>query len=113
MFEAAVSVGLILGIGGFIFGHRPSRTERPPRILGMLGCSALFVFMAAWALLDHRLFSWFQGLFSDSKGMAVAVALELIVFAGTLVLVPVAGYTVGRTIACKRRRSAQSNTSRN
>jgi hypothetical protein len=82
-----------------MFGQRPSRNEHPPRMLGMLALCAAFAFMAGWALIDPHLFAWFQWLFSDPEGFAVAVTLELVFLAGTLVLVPVARYAVGRTIA--------------
>jgi hypothetical protein len=97
--EAALFVGLLLWTPGFILGLRPSRHDRPTRMLVVLTLWSLPVLMAGWAFFaDKKMFAWLQWAASDSEGLAVAVVLELVFLAGSVALLPAWGYAIGRTV---------------
>ena len=96
--EATLFVGLLLVAPGFIFGLRPTRHDRPTRMLAVLALWSLPVFLAGWVLINRDCLVWLQLAASDSEGLAVAVVLELVFVGGSVVLLPVWGYAIGRTV---------------
>ncbi len=111
LLEATLFVGLLLWAPGFIFGLRPTRHDRPTRMLAVLALWSLPVFLAGWVLIDRDWLVWLQRAASDSEGLAVAVVLELVFAGGSVVLLPVWGYAIGRTVNWCRWRGAQTRIS--
>ncbi len=113
MVEAALFVGLLLWAPAFILGMRPSRHDRPTRMLVVLTLCSLPVLMAGWAFFaDKNLFAWLQWAASDAEGLAVAMVLELVFLAGSVALLPAWGYAIGRTVNWHRWRAAQAGRGR-
>jgi hypothetical protein len=108
VFEAILFVGLLLWTSAFILGLRPSRHDRPTRMLVVLALWSIPVFMAGWGLASEKTLAWFRWALSDSEGLAVAVMLELTLLAGIVLLLPAWGYAIGRTVNWCRWRTAQA-----
>jgi hypothetical protein len=106
--EAALFVGLLLWTPAFILGLRPSRHDRPTRMLVVLTLWSIPVLMAGWALADEKMLARFRWALSDSEGLAVAVMLGLALLGGTVLLLPAWGYAIGRTVNWCRWRTAQA-----
>ncbi len=109
MVEAALFVGLLLWAPAFIFGLRPSRHDRPSRMLVVLTLWSLPVLMAGWAFITGKNpLAWIPWAEPDSEGLIVAVVLELVLMGGSIALLPAWGYAIGRTVNSHRWHSPQA-----
>jgi hypothetical protein len=103
-------VVILLGACGVVAGLRPSRHDRPTRLLMTLAFYSALVGLALFILFRDDWMAWLRERF-DPEGLALGFVLGLVSVGGILFLGPAWGYAIGRTLNWARapvRRSQNS-----
>ena len=102
---------VLLGACGFVAGLRPSRRDRPDRLLAILALYSTPVGLAACVLISDK---WMARLreWLDPKGLALMISFAIVAVVGSVVLTPAWGYAMGRTLSWARSREPRQRRSR-
>jgi hypothetical protein len=86
-----------LGACGVVAGLRPSRHDRPTRLLMTLALYSALVGLALFIFFRGDWMAWLRERF-DPEGLALGFVVGLVSVGGILFLGPAWGYAIGRTL---------------